>query len=396
MPRLILHLDLDAFFAAIEQRDRPDWRGRPVVVGATPGGRGVVATCSYEARRYGVHSAMPINQAVQRLPPETVYVRPDMARYAAVSRQIMGALCTLSPVIEQVSVDEAFLDCSGLERLIGTPEAIGQRAKRLISETVGLTASVGIGPNRLIAKLASERDKPNGLKVVSATEVQAFLDPLPLTALRGLGRRTAPKLSAQGLRTVADVRSLSLEQLRQTLGATQGTAVYQQARGLAEDRVEPHRARKSISKETTFPVDVTDPSVLRETLRWAAQEVGYLARQNNHQGRVVTLKVRFRGFETHTRSQTLKRPTNDDRDLLQIAWALFESAAWTKQPVRLIGLGLSGWPDASEDIQQLDLFANPAITRPSPDDDRLTQTLDAIRSRFGPGVIQRGTQRSRR
>ncbi|MFZ0790447.1 MAG: DNA polymerase IV, partial [Chromatiaceae bacterium] len=166
MPRLIMHVDLDAFYAAVEQRDHPPWRGLPVVVGAEPGRRGVVATCSYEARRYGVHSAMPISEAVHRLPPETVYVRPDMAHYAGVSRKIMGVLETISPVVEQVSIDEAYLDVSGMEGLVGPPEVIARRAKAAIREAVGLTASVGIGPNRLIAKLASDFRKPDGLTVV--------------------------------------------------------------------------------------------------------------------------------------------------------------------------------------------------------------------------------------
>ncbi|MGB5734298.1 MAG: DNA polymerase IV [Thiohalocapsa sp.] len=403
MPRLILHLDLDAFYASIEQRDHPEWRGRPLVVGAAPGGRGVVATCSYEARRYGVHSAMPIGQAARRLPPDTLYVRPDMARYAAVSRQVMSALGALSPVIEPVSIDEAFVDVSGLERLVGPQEAIGQRAKALVFEAVGLTASVGIGPNRLIAKLASERDKPDGLTVVPPESVQAFLDPMPLTVLRGLGVRTAPKLTRLGLETVADVRAMPLVSLRQWLGPRQGTAIYQQARGLAEDRVEPGRARKSISKETTFPEDVTDPAVLRETLRWAAQEVGYVARHGGYQGTVVTLKVRFRGFETHTRSQTLSGPSAEDRTLFDTAWRLFETAGWGHRPVRLIGLGLSGWPETCDTAIQPDLFAETAPSDPSPIDPstsapstkgaRLTETLDAIRERFGAGVIQRGPGR---
>ncbi|NCA73210.1 MAG: DNA polymerase IV, partial [Sphingobacteriia bacterium] len=163
MSRLVMHVDLDAFYAAVEQRDRPEWRGRPLVVGAEPGRRGVVATCSYEARRFGVLSAMPIAEAVRRLPAETVYVRPDMARYAEVSRRIIQVLATLSPLVEPVSIDEAYLDVSGLERLIGPPEVVARRAKATIYEAVGLTASVGIGPNRLIAKLASDAHKPDGL-----------------------------------------------------------------------------------------------------------------------------------------------------------------------------------------------------------------------------------------
>ena len=184
-----------------------------MVVGAEPGRRGVVATCSYEARRYGVRSAMPISEAARRLPPNTVYVRPRMAHYAGVSRQVMGALETLSPVVEKVSIDEAYLDVSGLERLVGLPEVIAQRAKAAIAEAVGLTASVGIGPNRLIAKLASDLRKPDGLVVVPPERVCAFLDPMPLTVLRGVGIKTAPRLHRLGLMTVADVRRLPLEAL---------------------------------------------------------------------------------------------------------------------------------------------------------------------------------------
>ena len=314
-----MHVDLDAFYAAIEQRDRPQWRGLPVVVGAEPRKRGVVATGSYEARRYGVHSAMPISEAVRRLPPETVYVRPRMEDYARVSRQVMAALEGISPVVEKVSIDEAYLDVSGLELLVGPPEIIGRRAKAAIREAVGLTASVGIGPNRLIAKLASDFHKPDGLTVVPPEGVRAFLDPMPLTVLRGVGVKTAPRLQRMGLETVGDVRRLSLEALRRQLGARAGTAVHLQARGVADDRVYPAGERQSISKETTFAEDVTDPAVLHDTLRWAAQEVGFLARHDGRQGAVVTLKIRFRPFETHTRSRGLPVRTASDREIFRAA-----------------------------------------------------------------------------
>ncbi|MEW8207667.1 MAG: DNA polymerase IV, partial [Candidatus Thiodiazotropha taylori] len=219
-------------------RDHPEYQGRPMVVGAKPGRRGVVATCSYEARRYGVRSAMPISEAARRLPPEAVYLRPDINRYGEVSQQIMTALQNLSPVVEKVSVDEAFLDITGMERLIGDPASIGQQAKQLIHDQVGLTASVGIGPNRLIAKLASDYQKPDGLTVVSADQVEAFLNPLPLTVLRGLGSKSAPILQRLGLRTVADVRRLSLLELRRQLGNLAGTNIYQQAQGIASNRVD--------------------------------------------------------------------------------------------------------------------------------------------------------------
>jgi len=392
MPPLILHLDLDAFYAAIEQRDHPQWRGRPVVVGAAPGGRGVVATCSYEARRFGVRSAMPIAQAVRRLPPETVYVRPDMARYAAVSRDVMAVLATLSPRVEPVSIDEAYLDVSGLERLIGPPAVIGRRAKAAIREAVGLTASVGIGPNRLIAKLASEASKPDGLTVVAPEQVSAFLDPMPLSVLRGLGAKTAPRLTRLGLKTVGDLRALALADLRRHLGAQAGTAIYQQARGIADDEVHPERARQSISKETTFGEDVEDPLVLRDTLRWAAQEVGFLARHEGYQGRVVTLKIRLHPFETHTRSRTLPVPTASDTELFRAAWALYQAEPWAGRPVRLIGLGLSGW--AEETPEQPDLFAGEPPA-PHPRAERLDAALDAIRERFGEGALHRGLSRPR-
>jgi DNA polymerase-4 len=391
MSRLIMHVDLDAFYAAVEQRDHPLWRGLPVVVGAEPGRRGVVATCSYEARRYGVHSAMPISEAVRRLPPETVYVRPRMADYAHVSRQIMGVLATISPVVEQVSIDEAYLDVSGMEGLVGPPEVIARRTKAAIREAVGLTASVGIGPNRLIAKLASDFRKPDGLTVVPAEGVADFLDPMPLGVLRGVGSKTAPRLQRLGLATVADVRRIPLVELRQHLGARAGTELHLQAQGIADDRVYPASERKSISKETTFAEDVNDAAVLRDTLLWAAQEVGYLARHEGRAGSVVTLKIRFHGFETHTRSRTLNAPTADDTALHRAAWALFEAEVWAGKPVRLIGLGLSGW--AADLGMQPDLFAAADMPEPHPRDSRLAETLDAIRRKFGSGYIQRGLSR---
>jgi DNA polymerase IV len=363
MPRLVMHIDLDAFYAAVEQRDHPAWRGRPLVVGAAPGRRGVVATCSYEARRFGVHSAMPIAEAVRRLPAETVYVRPDMARYAEVSGRIMRVLGTLAPVVEPVSIDEAYLDVSGLERLLGPPEVVARRTKAAIREAVGLTASVGIGPNRLIAKLASDARKPDGLLVVRPEEIRAFLDPLPLAALRGVRAVTARRL---------------------------GTQVHLQSNGIADDRVHPATERQSISKETTFAEDVVDTDVLRETLHWAAQEVGYLARHDARKGTVVTLKIRLHPFETHTRSRTLAAPTAEDRVIFDTAWNLYRADTHAGRAVRLIGLGLSGWTQAPV---QPDLFADMNTREEDHSDDRLDATLDAIRRRFGRHCIQRGLYR---
>jgi DNA polymerase-4 len=392
MNRLIMHVDLDAFYAAIEQRNHPQWRGLPVVVGAEPGKRGVVATCSYEARRYGVHSAMPISEATRRLPPETVYVRPRMEDYARVSRQVMGVLETISPVVEKVSIDEAYLDVSSMESLFGPPKIIGRRAKDAIRDAVSLTVSVGIGPNRLIAKLASDYRKPDGLTVVLPEHVPEFLDPMPFTVLRGVGVKTAPRLQRMGLKTVGDVRRLSLEELRRHLGARAGTQVHLQAHGIADDQVYPSSERKSISKETTFGEDIVDPAVLRDTLRWAAQEVGFLARYEGLTGAVVTLKIRLRPFETHSRSRTLSVRTASDGIIFRTAWDLFQAEDWAGSPVRLIGLGLSGWEE--QGYVQPDLFGADA-PEPHPQDQRLDETLDAIRRKFGKGYLQRGLSRRR-
>ncbi|MEW8229796.1 MAG: DNA polymerase IV [Candidatus Thiodiazotropha endolucinida] len=391
--RLIMHIDLDAFFASIEQRDHPEYQGRPLVVGAKPGKRGVVATCSYEARRYGVRSAMPISEAVRRLPPETVYLRPSMTRYGEVSQQIMQALEGISPAVEKVSVDEAFLDISGMQRLIGPPEVIGRRAKSVILESVGLTASVGIGPNRLIAKLASDFRKPDGLTIVLADQVQAFLDPQPLTVLRGLGAKSAPVLQRIGLRTVADVRRLSLLELRRHLGDLAGTKIHEQAHGIASDRVHLDSERKSISKETTFNEDITDPEIVRDTLHWAAQEVGYIARQEGRRGSIVTVKIRFQGFETHTRSRTLTTPTSTDKEIFQQAWELYQSEQWAGRPVRLVGLGVSGWAsDAAEAAEQADLFDEITADH-APKQERLYQTMDAVSDKFGRKSVRFGVRR---
>ncbi|MBT3040913.1 MAG: DNA polymerase IV [Candidatus Thiodiazotropha sp. (ex Ctena orbiculata)] len=391
--RLIMHIDLDAFFASIEQRDHPEYQGRPLVVGAKPGKRGVVATCSYEARRYGVRSAMPISEAVRRLPPETVYLRPSMTRYGEVSRQIMQALEGISPAVEKVSVDEAFLDISGMQRLIGPPEVIGRRAKSVILEGVGLTASVGIGPNRLIAKLASDFRKPDGLTIVLADQVQAFLDPQPLTILRGLGAKSAPVLQRIGLRTVADVRRLSLLELRRHLGDLAGTKIHEQAHGIASDRVHLDSERKSISKETTFNEDITDPEIVRDTLHWAAQEVGYIARQEGRRGSIVTVKIRFQGFETHTRSRTLTTPTSTDKEIFQQVWELYQSEQWVGRPVRLVGLGVSGWArDAAKAAEQADLFDEITADH-APKQERLYQTMDAVSDKFGRKSVRFGVRR---
>jgi DNA polymerase-4 len=308
-----------------------------------------------------------------------------MAKYAEVSRQIFRVLETLSPVVEPVSVDEAYLDLTGLERLIGPPEKIGRQIKRRILEETGLRVSVGIGPNRLIAKLASEHRKPDGLMVVSPDQVLDFLAPMPVANLRGVGRETQKTLNRLGIRTVAQLRTVPLRYLEEALGKRAATSVNAQAMGIASAEVKSGRGRKSISKETTFEEDVRDHSTLRDVLRVLAAEVASTARREHLSGSVVTLKVRFAGFETHTRQYSLAAPTHDERVILREAWRLFCHGHLPVKPVRLIGVGISRW----ELMQpaQATLFSSP---QQHVRDERLLETIDRAAARFGKGTLQLG------
>ncbi|MCP5437589.1 MAG: DNA polymerase IV [Chromatiaceae bacterium] len=385
--RWIGHADLDAFYASVEQRDCPEYRDRPVVVGALPGHRGVVAAANYKARAFGIRSAMPIAEAYRRC-PDAVYLRPDMAKYVRVSQEIFQTLGTLTPVVEPVSIDEAYLDLTGLERLLGPPEDIGREIKRRILEGTGLRASVGIGPNRLIAKLASEHGKPDGLMVVHPDEVLDFLAPMPVATLRGVGRQTQKIFSRLGIETVSQLRAIPLQYLEEQLGKKAAASFRDQALGIASAEVVPGRGRKSISKETTFEEDVRNQDILHDVLRGLAAEVAATARGENLSGSVVTLKIRFVGFETHTRQRTIPVPTHDERVILREAWALFLRGDLPRKPVRLIGVGISAWQQAES--QQVDLFDQP---RERARDQRLLETIDRAADRFGKGILQLGYKR---
>ncbi|MCW5586697.1 MAG: DNA polymerase IV [Chromatiales bacterium] len=385
--RWIGHADLDAFYASVEQRDCPEYRDRAVVVGALPGHRGVVAAANYQARAFGIRSAMPIAEAYRRC-PDAVYLRPEMAKYIRVSQEIFQTLGTLTPVVEPVSIDEAYLDLTGLERLLGPPEDIGREIKRRIFEGTGLRASVGIGPNRLIAKLASEHGKPDGLMVVHPDEVLDFLAPMPVATLRGVGRQTQKIFSRLGIETVSQLRAIPLQYLEEQLGKKAAASFRDQALGIASAEVVPGRGRKSISKETTFEEDVRNQDILHDVLRGLAAEVAATARGENLSGSVVTLKIRFVGFETHTRQRTIPVPTHDERVILREAWALFLRGDLPRKPVRLIGVGISAWQQAES--QQVDLFDQP---RERARDQRLLETIDRAADRFGKGILQLGYKR---
>ena len=387
--RWIAHVDLDAFYASCEQRDRPECRQRPVIVGAMPGNRGVVAAASYEARQFGIHSAMPIAEAYRRC-PDGVYLRPDMEKYRQDSRQVFQALGEITPVVEKASIDEAYLDVSGLEKIIGPPNAVGREIRQRIRDETGLTASVGIGPNRLIAKLGSEACKPDGLKVIPPEEVLDFLAPMPVANLRGLGQQTQKLLTRLGIHTVAELRATPLANLEEHLGHKLAASFHRQAHGIASDEVITNRQRKSISKETTFGSDVRDRNVLHDVLRELAAGVARTARREHLAGTVVTLKIRFEGFETHTRQRTLLEPTNDERVMVTTAWSLLTHGDLPTKPVRLIGVGISHW--AEQDASQRDLFEaqeQRALDR------KIVETIDTVTEKFGRPILQVGLSRKK-
>ena len=388
---LVAHVDLDAFFASVEQRDNPDYRDKPVVVGAIPGGRGVVAACSYEARVYGIHSAMPIGEAYRRC-PDAIYVRPNIKKYAEVSREIMRILDEISPVVEKASIDEAYIDISGLENLSGSPRAIGQSIRDKIFAATDLTASVGIGPNRLIAKLGSEACKPDGLKVIAQSQVLDFLAPMPVKNLRGMGKRTLAKIADLNISTIAELRELPLELLESCVGKKAAASFQRQAFGNASVHVETDRRRKSISKETTFSTDVSDTDYLHDTLRELAREVARTARREGLSGRVVNLKIRYPGFETHTRQLSLDKPTHDERLMVRIAWRLFNDQSLPKKPVRLIGIGISDWSEPDPQPQQNDLFNEKTI---EDTDENLLATIDKVTDKYGKPLVQIGVNKSK-
>jgi len=384
---LVAHVDLDAFFASCEQRDNPEYRGKPVVVGALPGGRGVVAAASYEARRFGIRSAMPIGEAYRRC-PDAVFLRPQMEKYVTASREVFAVLEDITPNLEKASIDEAYLDISGLEKIFGNPSDIGQRIKQLIFSRTDLTASVGIGPNRLIAKLGSDYRKPDGLTVVEPDNVQRFLDPMPVGNLRGLGPQTQKIFDRLNIRTIAELRNSDPRRLEQALGQRSARGFLQQAAGIASAEIHPQRQRKSISKERTFADDITDRDDLREPLRNLAKSVAYSLRARELSGNLLRLKIRFSGFETHTRQQQLSAPTQDERVIFTVALALLRAADLPAKPVRLIGIGLSDWGKA--DDRQGDMFAT---HQQSGKDQQLLQAIDNVNARFGSDKLKIGVDR---
>jgi len=383
--RAIAHVDMDAFYAAIEQRDRPELRGRPVIVGADPKGRGVVSTASYEAREYGVRSAMPIGRAA-RLCPHAAFLPVDMAKYRQVSLQIMAILADFSPLVEPVSVDEAFLDLTGTERLLGSPLEAVRRIKDRIRAETGLTASAGLASNKFLAKVASDLEKPDGLVVVPPGGEATFLAPLPVERIWGVGHVTAKALGDLGIATVGQLQGVPRSVLVRRFGK-HGEDLHDLAFGRDDRPVEPFGVPKSVGAEETFDADVRDAERLKTTLRAHAERVAAELREGGFAAARVTLKLRLAPFETHTRSVT-GEPTQDGLELYRRAVALLEREGVTR-PVRLIGLSASNLGPAG--VGQLDLLDPTALRR-----ERLAQVVDRLTERFGEGTVVPATLLPRR
>jgi DNA polymerase-4 len=365
---------MDAFYASVEQRDDPALRGRPVIVGGT-GARGVVAAASYEVRRFGVHSAMPMREALRRC-PDAVCVHPRITHYAAVSQQIFAVFHEFTPLVQGLSLDEAFLDVTGSTASLGPPEQIAADIKRRIRERTQLTASVGVAPNKLVAKIASELRKPDGLVVVRPDEVRALLDPLPIRRLFGLGAKTAPKVEALGIRTLGELSRADPARIRPIFGRYSGR-VQQRAAGVDDRPVVPDRDEKQISTEETFDTDIGDRARLRAEVVRLADRTGARLRARGLAARCVTMKIRRSDFTTYTRQRHIEPATRETRVVTAIALELLDQwlAAQPRAALRLLGVGVSDLAPVS----QLDLFTAPQTAR----NRELDATVDRIREKFG-------------
>ena len=353
-PRLrrILHCDMDCFYAAIHMRDDPSLRGKPVVVGGSPAGRGVIAAASYEARRYGLRSAMPAAQAV-KLCPHAVFIKPEFPLYRAESQAIFAIFRQFTPVLQPASLDEAYLDVSDHLEPWGSATAVAREIRRRVREERRLTVSIGVGPNRLVAKIASDFDKPDGLTVVKPHRVQAFLDPLPVRAIHGVGPATEKALHELGARTIAELRALDLEVLKRRFGR-HGEGLYHRSRGIDERPVRTHRERKSLGHERTYPRDLRTLEEMDAQLDDLSERVAAGLERREIGARTVTVKVRYGDFTTLTRARTLEAPTTSASRIARVAKELLRQTEAGKISVRLLGVTGSGLSQGEP--EQLRLF----------------------------------------
>lgn len=392
MSRTILHVDLDAFFVSVELLDKPELRGKPVAVGGQIDQRGVISSASYEARKFGVRSALPTRTAFQ-LCPDLILLSSRHDLYAQYSRKVMALLYEITPQIEQLSIDEAFLDITGTELRYGSAEQLAHYLHDRIRDEFGLPCSIGVASNKLVAKIATEKAKPNNICLVGASEEAAFLAPLPVRALWGVGPKTAEILKALGIETIGQIAQARSDVLASRVRTAAGWLAYRlgkrgaddlihRAQGVDDSPVESERVTKQISQETTFVKDVRDVTYVRATLLELSEGVGRHLREANLSARTIAIKLRYSDFTTFTRQTTLPQPTDIDQEIFATAWTLFE-VNWNKRAIRLIGVaGRQLGPAA----KQLDLFG-------STDDrvERLTRTVDEIRHKYGTDALKRGS-----
>lgn len=381
--RYIVHVDMDAFFAAIEQRDNPALRGKAVVVGADPRngkGRGVVSTCSYEARRFGIHSAMPISIAFRRC-PNAVFLPVDMEKYSRVSSQIYDILYDFTPEIEVVSIDEAFLDITGSYRIFGTPLETCRLIKSRIKKETNLTASIGLAPTMMAAKIASDLDKPDGLLEVTRQGLLAFLWPLDVDMIWGLGKKTKALLNDMGIETIGDLAKRDIEEMRLAFGKN-GEHFWQLANGIDDREVEVKYEAKSISNEITFGHDTSDAEKIRGALLSLCEKVSRRLRQEGLKGRTITLKIRLHGFHTYTRDVSIYKATNFSDVIYREIERLYNNFGKREEKVRLVGVKVSNlihadFPDTllEDDIDQ--------------EREKLHKAIDRINEKFGERAIHR-------
>ncbi len=374
---------MDAFFAAVEQLDNPQYRGKPLIVGADPKGgkgRGVVATCSYEAREYGIHSAMPISHAYRRC-PHGIYVPGRHKRYSELSRAMIAILKDFTPVIQKISIDEAFMDVTGSLGLFGDAMTIAQAVMKRIRTELKLTASIGIAPNKFLAKIASDLDKPDGLVVVLPGHERSFLEDLPIFRLWGVGKKTEAALTQMGIQTIGQIARLSETALNKRFGKW-GNALWRLSHGIDDRPVESVDVQKSISQERTFYEDTDDQQEIEQTLFHLAESLSRLMRKDHLKGRTITLKIRFEDFSTFTRSKTFADFIDSTQIIKGVALSMYRRFNKSRKKVRLLGIGVSQLNSVSG--EQLGLFDQEA-----PLNTKLTRLLDSLQDKFGEDAVKR-------
>ena len=385
MTRVILHIDMDAFFAAIEELDHPDYRGKPVVVGADPKegtGRGVVSTCNYEARKYGIHSAMPISQAYKRC-PSAIYAFPRMKRYVEFSKKIHSIFYEFTPKVEPISIDEAFLDVSGCIRLLGEPVEIAKKIKQRIKDQTGLTASVGVAPSKFIAKIASDLKKPNGLVVVDEGKVLEFLHPLPISRMWGVGKKTEAKLKAKGIDTIGKLAQIPRESIVKRMGKV-GLHFWSLANGIDDRGVESGHKVKSVSLENTYHEDVGDEKKIEESIRALSDNVSRILRKKKFKGKTITLKIRLEDFSTFTRAHSYKSFIDSSEIIASVCLNLYHNFDREGKKVRLLGVAVSNLNTECGD--QLGFF-----DESNKEEQKIDTLIDMVQNKFGVYKIKKAS-----